>query len=368
LVKPRLPRLEEIEVDLREMLDSGRLSNFGPFSRELEKRIGAMTGVKHVISMSSGTTALTLLLNMLPKGSEVIVPSFTFLASVQAVLWNSLIPVFVDVDIESQTMCPSDVASKITLNTSAILAVNTFGSPCLIEELEALADERGIELFFDSAHAIGARHDGRYLGCYGKAEVFSLSATKLLPCGEGGVITTNSDAVYAAMLNRRNYGFTADSRDCENLGMNGKLTEFCAILGLKEIESIDDEVVKRNRIARQYREALGCLPGIGFQSVRMNDISAYKDFTITVDSRSFGISRNNLKGALADRGIETEAYFSPPLHQMKYFRESVASKLPNTEALGRQVLSLPIYSDMTADELEYVIDSIVCCCRSDVLV
>lgn len=266
----------------------------------------------------------------------------------------------VDIDIDTYTISPSAVASKITDRTSAILSVHTFGNPCAVEELEDIVRNTGISLFFDSAHAFGSRHGGKYLGGFGEAEVFSLSATKLLPCGEGGVITTNSDSIFRSILDRRNYGFMVNSRDCANMGLNGKITEFSAILGIKEIDSIDVQVQKRNQIAQNYCRAMCDMPGIGFQRIKSNDVSTYKDFTIVIDSRLFGLDRNILKRELQTRGIETDAYFSPAVHQMQYFRKWPVDKpsLTNTEILEKKILSLPIYTDLKDDEFQYIIQAI----------
>lgn len=360
LVKPHLPILEEIEPELREMLGSGRLTNFGPFSQILEHKIRELVGVKYALCISNATTGLMLLLNTLRRGSEVLVPSFTFLPTVQAILWNSLKPVFVDIDESTYTVSPSAVASKITGKTSAILAVHTFGNPCTIEELEEIAKRNNIRLFFDSAHAFGSRHGGKYLGSFGDAEVFSLSATKTLPCGEGGVITTNSDFVYQAILDRRNYGFKNNSRDCDNMGCNGKITEFSAILGIKEIDSIDAQVQARNLIANRYRRDLQKFSEIEFQQVKSTDVSAYKDFTITIEGSASRLDRIILKEELGLRGIETQSYFSPAIHQMRYFKRRHINKegLTNTEALERKILSLPIYSDLRDNDIDYIIQSI----------
>ena len=361
LVKPCLPKLEEIEKELRALLDSGRLTNFGPFSQKLEKRICELLGVRYALCISNATTGLILLLNTLPKGSEVIVPSFTFLPTVQAIIWNSLKPVFVDIDVNTYNILPSEVYSKISDRTSAILAVHVFGNPCAVEELEDIASQKGLRLFFDSAHAFGAKHCNKYIGGFGAAEVFSFSATKLLPCGEGGIVTTNNEFIYKAIKNRRNYGFLENSCDCANMGLNGKITEFSAMLGIKEIEFIDFEVKRRNQIAQRYREALCKVPGIEFQKISPEDISSYKDFAITINFDLLGVDREHLMEDLSAKGIETRAYFSPSVHQMKYFRKNKSidkRNLDNTELLEKRILSLPIYSDLTDDELRYVIFSL----------
>jgi dTDP-4-amino-4,6-dideoxygalactose transaminase len=367
LVKPHLPNLDDIESQIRSMLESGRLTNFGNFSKLLESRICEYLGVKYAICVSNATAGLIILLNSLPKGSEVIVPSFTFLPTVQAVLWNSLIPVFVDID-SSYTISPSEVVSLLSDRTSAILGVHAFGNPCNINELENISRQRGIKLFFDSAHAFGTKYSTKHVGGFGDAEVFSFSVTKLLPCGEGGVITSNSKEICKLLLDRRNYGFTSGSNDSENLGLNGKMTEFSAILGLwgldydeDGIRRIDKHISKRNEIAKKYIDRLGNLSGLNLQKIRTEDTSTYKDFTIAIDSSVFGTNRYKVKEELRKRGVETTSYFSPAIHQMTYFKQKSEIKktnLQHTNLVESRILSLPMYFDLSDEDLEYVISAI----------
>jgi dTDP-4-amino-4,6-dideoxygalactose transaminase len=367
LVRPYLPALGEIVDDLSEMLDSGRLTNFGPFSVRLEREVEAILGVRHVAAVSSATTGLCLLLNTLPVGSEVIVPSFTFIATVQAIIWNRLTPVFADIQPDTLNVCPRSVESHVTPRTSAILAVHAFGSPCYIEELHQIAKKHHTMLFFDSAHAFGSKHQGVHVGSFGDAEVFSLNATKVVSSGEGGLVTTNWESLYDAILDRRNYGLNHNgSRDCSNPGLNGKLPEFSAILALKEVASLAWRLERRNEIAHRYLHGLRGLPGLRFQTVRDGDLSTYKDFTIQVDQDSFGVDRNRLQVHLANGGIETAPYFWPPIHRMTYFRPYLKpdQNLVQTDIAADRILSLPMFETLSDDDIERVVISIADLARS----
>lgn len=358
LVKPMLPQLGELLYDLHTMLESGRLTNFGPFVEDLEARSAELLNVPFAISVCNATTGLCLLLNTLPKGSEVIVPSFTFLPTVQAIVWNGLVPCFADIDPGTYCLSPRSVREKITNNTSAILAVNVFGSPCAMGELQTLAEANGLLLFFDSAHAFGSQYTGSYLGGFGDAEVFSFSATKVLPGGEGGLVTTRHAEMWQAISDRRNYGFASD-QDCRNMGLNGKMTEFAALLCTRGLESLPRRVRVNNEIARKYRTRLSKVPGLSFQTVSEGGLSTYKDFTILVEPGLFGASRDDLSRALARRGVETCAYFWPPVHRLTYFRQYAdESSLPNTVEVASRVLSLPMHSDLSEEDLECVVSSI----------
>jgi dTDP-4-amino-4,6-dideoxygalactose transaminase len=360
LVRPYMPNFEELETDIRSSIQSGQLTNFGQFSQSFERAIRERLNVKYAACVTSGTAGLVLLLSTLPRQSEVLVPSFTFASTVQALLWNSLKPVFIDIDSASYNLSPEDVYSQIGPRTSAILAVNVFGAPSSIDDLMAIAQQKELRLFFDSAHAFGSSHAGCPLGGFGNAEVFSFSATKLIVCGEGGVVTTNDEAIYEAVLERRNYGFRSGSTDCGSLGLNGKMGELNAILGIHGMVKLEEQIKKRNYFARRYIESFTRHPGLGFQKVRPGDVSTYKDFAMTVDPEAFGIDRGRLIEELRRRGIEAAAYFSPAIHQMTYFRKQFAtsSSLVNTRRIAARVVSLPIYADLSIEEFNHIVYSI----------
>jgi len=357
LVHPRLPSVEELAVELTEMLRSGRLTNFSTHCKALEREVRELLGVEFAIACSSATSGLMMLLGTLPRGSEVLMPSFTFAATGQAVLWNGLVPVFVDIDPCTLNLSVSDLATKITDRSSAVLAVNTFGNPCEIDALEALCRTKKLALFFDSAHAMGSKHQGHRLGPFGNAEVFSLSATKVLPCGEGGLITTNDSEIARRMLCARNYGLSADRGDCATLGLNGKINEFAALLGVKLIGRIEESVARRNEIAEQYRTALGSCRGIGFQSIAETATSNFKDFVLVVDPESFDCDAATLKESLGRDGIETMRYFVPPLHQMSLFSRE-GSGLSETEKTSRAVISLPVHDHLDDADVDTVCEAI----------
>ncbi len=365
LVKPFLPTLEEVSAEISHVLSSGQLTNFGPFSRELDSTVCEYLGVRYALCLSNASTGLMLLLNILPKGTEVIVPSFTFLPTVMALLWNDLIPVFADIDT-TYTLCPERVKECITSRTSAIVGVHVFGNPCHVEALSDLAAERNLKLFFDSAHAFGATVHDKHIGTFGDAEVFSFSATKLLSCGEGGAICTNDESLYREILDRRNYGFAWKSYNCRNMGTNAKISEFSAILGLwglrltPEGRRIDIQVEARNKIAEQYRARLAGIPGLGYQDVLADNKSTYKDFTLVVESEVFGCDRDEVKKTLNNRGIESASYFSPPIHKMRLFSNyDVTGNLVVTDHVERRILSLPIYHGLSDSQMDFIIETLL---------
>jgi dTDP-4-amino-4,6-dideoxygalactose transaminase len=358
LTRPSLPPVEEVGEDLRQMLKSGCLTNFGPFVREFERRAAEYLGVPYAASVSSATTGLCLLLNTLKCGSEVVLPSFTFPATAQAVIWNRLVPRFADIDPESFCVSVESVKKQITRRTSAILGVHAFGAPCRTKELEGLARTEGLALFFDSAHAFGSKHCGKFVGTFGDAEVFSFSATKVLAGSDGGIVTTSRSDIFQSIMNRRNYGLN-DDRNCVNMGLNGKMSEFSAALCTRGLSQLEHNIELRSDLARTYKAQLSNIPGITFQVLAGSDISTYKDFTILVDPLVAKVNRDILASELRRKGIEVGTYFWPPLHRLDYFRIHGSNAiLPNTDLVASRILSLPMYAELTEDDVQFVIGSI----------
>jgi dTDP-4-amino-4,6-dideoxygalactose transaminase len=356
LVMPTLPPVSAIIEQIGESIQTRRISNFSRFSRELEESFANYLGVQHVLALSSGTSGLMLLERALDLSGEVIVPSFTFSATVHSLMWNRLTPAFVDIERDTFNLDPEAVEERITSSTSAILGVHIFGVPCRIAELADIAKQHNLKLIFDAAHACGSRYHDVYIGNFGLAEVFSSSPTKVLTTGEGGFLATNLDWLRDLVACGRNYGNTGDG-DCQLWGLNAKMPEFSAILGLKSLEMLEESVQRRNEIAASFRSELGRLPGLAFQAVGPDVRSSVKDFAILVEEGEFGLNRDQLAQALAAENVETRPYFYPPAHRMKAysaFYEQYKGSLPDTDYVAERVLCLPIYSHMT-DELVWQI-------------
>jgi len=316
-------------------------------------------GVKHVVAVSSCTTGLLLTVQALglTPGSEVIIPSFTFMATGLGPVWNGLRLRFVDVDSKTMNLDPEQVEAAITPNTSAIIGVHQFGNPAPCKELQQIANCHGLTLIYDAAHGLGSQSEGMPLGGHGKAEIFSLSPTKVMIAGEGGIVATNDDAIAHHITIGRNYGNPGDY-DCLFPGLNARMSEFHAILALESFRMLENAARQRNQAAERYRKRLGTVPGIGFQRISENTRSSYKDLCIVVNENEFGLTQPTLVKALLAEGIHTRVYYSPVLHRMEAFRrfagEAADRELPNTLYLESHALSLPLYSDMTDDEIDLV--------------
>ena len=345
IVRPVLPAFGELAPDIQRILES-RMVTKGQYLEAFEAAVAEHLGVKHAVAVSSCTSGLMLTYRGLGLAGEVVVPSFTFMATVGAMIWAGLRPVFADVDPGTTNLDPAAAEAAITPRTSAIVAVHNVGNPAEIEALQAVARRHGLKLVFDAAHGFGALYRGRPVGPLGDANVFSMSPTKLLITGEGGLVATNDDALARDIRIGREYG-NSGGYDSAYAGLNARLPEINALMGLRSLEVLETAALSRNRTVALYRQELGCLPGLGFQEVRPDDRNSYKDFSITVDSQAFGMARDDLSQALAAEHIDTRKYYDPPVHrQIAYTQFDHGAPLPHTGWLAAHSLSLPVWSAM----------------------
>jgi dTDP-4-amino-4,6-dideoxygalactose transaminase len=389
LVRPDLPSIESLGPAFSRALKSGIVTK-GVCLEEFEDVAAALIGCRHVVAVSSCTVGLTLVLRSLaargreadacrtaaacacdgrPIGSpasartDVIVPSFIFLAAPTAITWAGLRPVFVEVSADDYTASAAAVAAAVTDRTAAIMACHTFGCPCDTTALQQVADQAGVPLIVDAAHGLGSRRAGRQVGAEGLAQVFSLSPTKLVVAGEGGLVATSCDCLANLIRMGREYG--NDGRyGCWLPGTNGRMPELSAILGLASLERLDQVAARRTAAAAAYMLALEGTPGIRFQRIPEDCATSWKDFTIRVDAGHFGMTRDALQRELASSGIETRAYYSPPCHRMEAFHQFLPSgtELPVTDRLADTLLALPMGVHVTPDIARAIADRIRALC------
>ncbi|WP_255427245.1 DegT/DnrJ/EryC1/StrS aminotransferase family protein [Sphaerospermopsis sp. LEGE 00249] len=237
--RPNIGNRERLLARINDMLDRRWLSNNGVFVQQFEQRIADYLGVKHCIAVCNGTIALELVIRALELQGEVIIPSFTFIATAHALQWQEITPVFCDIDPKTHTINPWRVESMITPRTSGIMGVHVWGQPCHVEMLAEIADKHGLKLMFDASHAFGCSHGGKMIGNFGSAEVFSFHATKFMNTFEGGAIVTNDDELNQKLRLMKNFGFAGMDKVIY-LGTNGKMSEVSAAMGLTSLESMED--------------------------------------------------------------------------------------------------------------------------------
>jgi dTDP-4-amino-4,6-dideoxygalactose transaminase len=352
-VRPARPPLERVMRRLEPSYKLGMLTN-GPLVAELEVRMAERLGVAHVVALSSCTSGLMLVVQALTDGraGPVVVPSFTFSASAHAVMWNGRTPRFVECLPGSFQIDTDDAAAHLD-GASAIMATHVFGAPCNIAAIEEMARARGIPVIFDAAHALGAFLDRVAIGSFGNAEVFSLTPTKPLVAGEGGLVATNDAGLADTLRIGRDYGNPGDY-DTRFAGLNARMSEFHAAMALESLPNLDENLDRRRYLAALYREHLDGVPGVEFQTIATRDTSTFKDLTIRIDADRFGLSRDALALALLAEGVDTRKYFDPPVHRQRAYGHLDYRRLPVTDAVAASVLSLPVYPDLTDEHVERV--------------
>lgn len=354
--RPNIGDREALFARLDEMLDRGWLTNNGPLVREFEAKLADYLGVKHVICMCNATVALEIAIRALGLTGEVIIPSFTFIATAHALQWQEITPVFCDIDPRTHNIDPSRVEELITPRTSGIIGVHVWGRPCAIEPLTKIAEQRGLKLMFDAAHAFGCSHKGQMIGNFGQAEVFSFHATKFFNTFEGGAVTTNDDDLAAKMRLMKNFGFGGLDRVIY-IGTNGKMSEVSAAMGLTGLESLDDFVAANRRNYDCYREGLAGLPGICLVGHPTDDRFNYQYVIVEVDEQRAGINRDQLVDALRAENVLARRYFYPGCHQMEPYRSYFPNArllLPETERLVQRVMQLPTGSAVGPEEIDTI--------------
>jgi dTDP-4-amino-4,6-dideoxygalactose transaminase len=351
ITRPKLPPYAELSADVQEIMGTGQLTK-GKHLERFEAAVAERLGVEHAVAVSSCTVGLFLTYIGMGLSGEVLVPSFTFMATVSSLVLAGLKPVFTDVGLETANIRVDDLESRITQETSAIVGVHNFGAPADISALERVASKHGLRLIFDAAHGFGSLYKGEPVGKQGDVHVFSLSPTKLVIAGEGGIVATNDEELADKIRIGREYGHQSNY-DSLFAGLNGRMPEFNAILGLKSLEMLEEAVTHRNRIAGLFKAKLRWLPGIAFQRINEADRSSFKDFSIRVDPKEFGLTRDQLGEALRAENIDSRNYYDPPVHrQTAYRRFSAGGPLTNTEVLSRSCISIPLWSDMPEEIAE----------------
>jgi dTDP-4-amino-4,6-dideoxygalactose transaminase len=367
LIRADLPSLEEIAQPLREALATGRVTNFGSHVQEFERaaasHVGAGTGA---VCVSSATAGLILTLQALgiPRGSRIAIPSFSFVATAQAVLYAGCVPVFVDVGRDGNADL-EDLARVLTRDRDlrAVMLVHMYGLPCdaaavagLVEDV-AVRRGHAIPVVYDAAHAFGSSRGGQPVGAAGAAEVFSTSVTKVLTSIEGGIVTSRDHALLDRVRRMRNYGIQA-SYDAHWPGLNGKMSELHAMVGVHNLRRLDALLAARQQKAAFYTAAIQQQTAFRVLGATGDAVSTYKDYTIELPA-PLKPQRPAIIEQLLSRGIETRAYFYPPIHEQRYFREYADRPLPVTEDLSRRVITLPFSSTITEEQMTEVVMALV---------
>jgi len=345
-----------------EVLRSGRLA-LGPNAARFEHLMADYVGAQEAVAVSSGTAALHLIVKALGlgRGDEVLVPSFTFAASVNALLYEGVVPVFVDVEPETYNIDPHDLEQKISSRTKAVMVVDIFGHPAEWDEILRIADKYGLGVIDDSCEALGAEYRGRKIGQFGDAAAFAFYPNKQMTTGEGGIIVTNNDKVARLARSMRNQGRGEMGAwlEHERLGYNYRLDEMSAALGVSQLRRIESFLEKRERVAQMYTESLS-----RFSWVRPPVVRPYvrTSWFVYVVMLAEGLDRDSVMRRMEKLGVPSRGYFSP-IHLQPYVRESMGTKkgmLPVTENVAQRTLALPFHNNISEEQVQQVVEALRC--------
>jgi dTDP-4-amino-4,6-dideoxygalactose transaminase len=354
--RPNLGDRTAFLARVNSILDRRWLTNYGPMVQEFERRVASYTGVKHCIAMCNGTVALEIATRAVGMKGEVIVPSFTFIATAHALQWQEITPVFCDIDPKTYCIDPSKVEALITPHTTGIVGVHLWGRPCDVITLTEIARRHRLKLLFDAAHAFGCSYNGRMIGSFGDAEVLSFHATKFLNSSEGGAVVTNDDELARRIRLMKNFGFDGPD-NVIYIGTNGKMNEMSAAMGLTSLESIDEFIKVNYRNYNLYRESLMGTTGVRLLPYDTDDKSNYQYIVLEIDEEKAGLSRDRLQEILIFENVYARRYFYPGSHLMEPYRSYFPHAkllLPETERLAQRVLLLPTGTSIGPNEINTI--------------
>jgi dTDP-4-amino-4,6-dideoxygalactose transaminase len=352
ITQPLMPDLDELNEKLKSIWQSKWLTNHGDIHREFEKLLQVVLKVRNVSAFNNGTTALLASLKALdlPGGSEVITTPFTFPATVHCIAWNGLKPVFCDIEPDTMTIDADKIEGLINKNTSAILGVHVYGFPCDTEEIQSIADKYDLKVIYDAAHAFTTEINGKGIGTYGDISMFSFHATKLFHTLEGGCLSYEDDQYIDKLYYLRNFGIKNEEQVVD-IGINGKMNEIQAAIGILNLDLIEEEKLKRKEIKNVYIKHLALLNGITLLELPENTTDSMGYFVVKIDQKEFGISRNEIYDRLKKYNVFARKYFYPlcsDCEPYKQLKSSNKMNLPVANKIKDEVLCLPLYGDLGA--------------------
>ena len=360
VTSPLLPSLDDFIPCLQDIWNKKRLTNNGSYHNELEKALCDYLGVKYISLFTNGTLPLLTALQALRITGEVITTPFSFVATTHSLWWNGIKPVFVDIEPETCNIDPTKIEAAITPKTTAIMPVHVYGYPCDIKNIQDIADKYGLKVIYDAAHAFGVNMNGKTVLEAGDMSTLSFHATKVYNTVEGGALVCHDAETKKRIDYLKNFGF-ADETTVVAPGINGKLDELRSAYGLLSLKKVNDAIEARKKIARQYRELLKGIPGINYMEEISNIRYNYAYFPIFIDSKQYGITRDELYIKMKENNIYGRRYFYPLISTFSTYRGLESAKpenIPVATKIADSVICLPIYTELEETDVERVIDVI----------
>jgi dTDP-4-amino-4,6-dideoxygalactose transaminase len=354
VTKPLIPPLVEYIPYLEEIWESGFLTNGGLMHDEFERQLGEFLGVKHICLLSSGTLALAIALKSLNLKGEVITTPFTHVSTAQAIYWNNLEPVFVDIDAHDLNIDTIEIERAITSQTSAILPVHVFGNPCKVEEINKLAQKYHLKVIYDAAHCFGVEFKGESIVNFGDLSILSFHATKVFNSTEGGAIICHDERMKKYIDALKNNGIDANGQ-LMGYGLNAKLNEIQAAFGLVQLKHVNKAIVNRKVASKRYSELISNLKGVSIlieqEFVKYN----YSYFPIIINSTEFGSTAENIVAYLEANNVFPKRYFYPLVNDYKEFSKYKRNNTPISENISENIICLPLSHEIQSHEIEYIV-------------
>lgn len=363
ITRSSMPSYSEYCEEIRDLWDTHWLTNVGAKHQQLQQALRTYLDAPQLDLVTNGHMALELALQALDLHGEVITTPFTFASTTQAIVRCGCTPVFCDIDPATLCLDPTKIEPLITERTCAILPVHVYGTICDVEAIQKIADKYGLKVIYDAAHTFGVKYHGQRTGAFGDISCFSFHATKVFHTIEGGAICYGDAALESKITALRNFGIGGDGA-VEEIGLNAKMNEFCAAMGLCNLRHIDEELGKREVAAKRYRQRLEGVSGLQLQVQQDDTEPNYAYFPVVFDEEKFGASRDEVHEALAQKGIIARKYFYPltssfPCYQGAYD----PSATPVAQWVSERVLTLPLYADLTIADVDRVCDTVLSCRR-----
>lgn len=355
VTQPMLPELEDVYSQIEEIWTTKWLTNMGSKHNELEIKLKDVLKVNNVSLFNNGTIALMVAIKALdlPHGSEVITTPFTFAATPHCISWNGLKPVFCDIEPDTMTIDAEKIEELITPNTSAIVAVHVYGFPCNVKKIDNIAKKYNLKVIYDAAHAFSTEIDGRGIGTFGDITMFSFHATKLYNTIEGGCLTYNDDNLVRKIYNLRNFGIRSEEL-VEEVGINGKMNEIQAAIGLLNLNLYKKEQEKRAKIKEFYDDNLSKIKGIRIPKMPNNATNSYQYYPIIIENE-YPLSRDELYLKFKQRNIYTRKYFYPACHDYECYKDNLQNRvLSIVDDIKHKVLCLPFYGNLDITTLKQI--------------
>lgn len=361
VTRSSMPSLDEYVEEIKDIWDSHWLTNMGVKHKQLENELKEYLDVENISLMTNGHLSLELGIQAMNLKGEVITTPFTFASTTHAIVRNGLTPVFCDINPDDYTIDVAKLEALITDKTCAIIPVHVYGNVCNVEEIERIAKKYDLKVIYDAAHTFGVKYKGKGIGSFGDASMFSFHATKVFNTIEGGAVCFNDDAYGKELYKLKNFGIRNETV-VDGVGSNAKMNEFQAAMGLCNLKHIDEEIQKRKKVVERYRENLNGVDGIKLSPLQENVESNYAYFPIVIDEKVCGVSRNEVYEELKKYNIFTRKYFYPLTNTFDCFHGKYdIDQTPVALHISKRVLTLPLYADLSLDEVDRICKIILAC-------